>query len=52
MTCTIPTANCAVIVAEQGVPIVPVTLVASGGAGPPYTFTATGLPAASVIVTV
>ena len=44
LTCSPITANCAVIVAEQGVPITPVTLSASGGAGPPYTFTATGLP--------
>jgi hypothetical protein len=45
LTCSAITANCAMIVAEQGVPITPVTLTASGGAGPPYTFTATGLPA-------
>ena len=36
--------NCAAINATQGVPIIPVTLTATGGAGPPYTFTATGLP--------
>ena len=45
LMCSLPTANCAVIVAEQGVPITPVQLNATGGAGPPYTFTATGLPA-------
>ncbi len=45
LTCSPVSANCAMIVAEQGVPITPVTLTASGGAGPPYTFTATGLPA-------
>ncbi len=44
LSCSLPTATCAVIVAEQGVPITPVTLTGSGGAGPPYTFTATGLP--------
>ena len=44
LSCSLPTANCAMIVAEQGVPITPVTLMASGGSGPPYTFTATGLP--------
>ncbi len=44
LSCSPITANCALIVAEQGVPITPVTLTASGGAGPPYTFTATGLP--------
>ncbi|MGB8012320.1 MAG: putative Ig domain-containing protein, partial [Terriglobales bacterium] len=45
LTCSAVTANCALIVAEQGVPITPVTLTASGGAGAPYTFSATGLPA-------
>src|SRR5581483_4432208 len=39
------TANCVAIQATQGVPITPVTLAATGGAGAPYTFTATGLPA-------
>ncbi len=39
------TAGCVSITAVQGVAITPVTLVASGGAGAPYTFTATGLPA-------
>jgi hypothetical protein len=38
-------ATCVVINAVQGVPITPVTMVGSGGAGGPYTFTATGLPA-------
>src|SRR5262249_16999965 len=38
-------ANCVVINAVQGVAITPVTMVASGGVGGPYTFSATGLPA-------
>jgi hypothetical protein len=42
---TPPSANCATIVAVQGVSITPVTMVGSGGTGGPYTFTATGLPA-------
>jgi len=46
-----PTATCAVINAVQGTPITPVTLVGSGGAGGPYTFTATGLPAGLSIST-
>ena len=40
-----PSANCVAIVAIQGVPITPVTLTGIGGAGGPYTFSATGLPA-------
>lgn len=45
LTCSNPiTANCASIVAEQGIAITPVTIQASGGVGPPYTFTAVGLP--------
>jgi hypothetical protein len=41
-----PTASCGVITgAVQGVAITPVTLVGTGGAGGPYTFSATGLPA-------
>src|ERR1035438_7960939 len=40
-----PSATCAVITAIQGVAITPVTMVGSGGAGAPYTFTASGLPA-------
>ena len=40
-----PSANCVAISAVQGVAIVPVTLTGSGGAGGPYTFSATGLPA-------
>jgi Putative Ig domain/Prealbumin-like fold domain len=40
-----PSANCVSITAVQGLPITPVTLVASGGVGGPYTFSATGLPA-------
>ena len=51
LSCSPITANCALIVAEQGVPITPVTLTASGGVGPPYTFTATGLPAGLSIST-
>ena len=39
-----PSASCIVITAVQGVAITPVTMVGSGGAGGPYTFTATGLP--------
>jgi hypothetical protein len=41
---TPPAANCVTINAMQGVPITPVTLVASGGCGGPYTFVAVGLP--------
>ena len=40
-----PTATCVVINAVQNVAITPVTMVGSGGAGGPYTFSATGLPA-------
>jgi len=40
-----PTASCVVINAVQGVPITPVTMTGSGGAGGPYNFSATGLPA-------
>jgi len=39
-----PTSNCAVINAVQNVAITPVTMIASGGAGGPYTLTATNLP--------
>ena len=46
VTVTLPvTATCAVLTAVQGLGIVPVTMLASGGAGGPYTFSATGLPA-------
>ena len=38
-------ATCVAITAVQGIAITPVTMVGSGGAGGPYTFTATGLPA-------
>jgi len=38
------TSTCVVINAIQNAPITPVTLLGSGGAGPQYTFTATGLP--------
>lgn len=38
------TASCVSISAVAGVPLTPVTLVATGGAGGPYTFAATGLP--------
>jgi hypothetical protein len=41
--------SCVTINAAQGSPITPVTLVGSGGAGGPYTFTATGLPAGVTI---
>ncbi len=37
-------ASCVAIIAVQGVAITPVTMTGSGGAGGPYTFTATGLP--------
>jgi SdrD B-like domain/Putative Ig domain len=40
-----PAANCVTIIAVQGTPITPVTMVGSGGVGGPYTFSATGLPA-------
>src|ERR1019366_7382825 len=40
-----PTATCAVITADQGVAITPVTMTGSGGAGGPYTFSASSLPA-------
>jgi hypothetical protein len=40
-----PSVSCVNITAVQGTPIAPVTLTASGGAGAPYTFSATGLPA-------
>ena len=40
-----PSAPCVAINAVQGVAITPVTMVASGGTGTGYTFTATGLPA-------
>jgi predicted hotdog family 3-hydroxylacyl-ACP dehydratase len=40
-----PSASCAVINAVQNNAITPVTLTGTGGAGGPYTFSATGLPA-------
>src|SRR5207248_2155400 len=40
-----PATSCVAITAVQGVAITPVTLTGSGGAGAPYTFSATGLPA-------
>src|SRR5438067_3934437 len=40
-----PSATCVTINAVQGVAITPVTMTGSGGAGGPYTFSATGLPA-------
>src|SRR5262249_51266798 len=40
-----PTAACVVINAVQGSAIAPVTMAGSGGAGGPYSFSATGLPA-------
>ncbi|CAN5227017.1 hypothetical protein BH09GEM1_BH09GEM1_36370 [soil metagenome] len=39
-----PTAACLVISAVQGVAITPATMIGTGGAGGPYTFSATGLP--------
>ena len=44
-------ASCVSINAVQGVAITPVTMTGSGGAGGPYTFTATGLPAGLSIST-
>ena len=49
VSCSVPvappvSASCVSITTNQGIAIVPVTLTASGGAGGPYTFTATGLP--------
>ena len=40
-----PSATCVSITAIQGVAITPVTMVGSGGAGAPYTFSATGTAA-------
>jgi len=40
-----PSATCVVVSAVQGMAIAPVTMTGGGGAGGPYTFTATGLPA-------
>ncbi|MDZ4801854.1 MAG: SdrD B-like domain-containing protein [Bryobacteraceae bacterium] len=45
------TSSCVFIGANAGIPITPVQLPASGGAGGPYTFTATGLPNGLVIST-
>ena len=39
-----PSASCVSITAVQGVAITPVTMTGVGGAGGPYTFSATGLP--------
>ena len=44
-------AACVSITAVQGTAITPVTMTGSGGAGGPYTFTATGLPAGLSIST-
>ena len=44
-----PTGNCVVINAVQGIPIVPVTLTASGGAGGPYSFSSLNLPAGLIL---
>jgi choice-of-anchor A domain-containing protein len=38
------TSTCLCSSGQQGVTIIPVTMVGSGGVGGPYTFTATGLP--------
>jgi hypothetical protein len=46
-----PSGSCVVINAVQGVAITPVTMVASGGVGGPYTFSATGLPAGLIMAT-
>ena len=46
-----PSASCVAVTAMQGVAITPVTLVGSGGAGGPYTFAATGLPAGLTLST-
>ena len=43
------TGNCVVISAVQGFPITPIQMPASGGAGGPYTFSATGLPTGIVM---
>ena len=48
---TPPGANCVTIIAVQGSPITPVTMVGSGGCGGPYTFTATGLPTGLMMAT-
>ena len=40
-----PAASCVEITAKQWTAITPVTLVGTGGAGGPYTFSTTGLPA-------
>jgi hypothetical protein len=40
-----PTSSCVAITAVQGVAITPVKMTAAGGAGGPFTFSATGLPA-------
>ncbi len=45
----IRTASCVTISASQFVAITPATLIGAGGAGSPYTFTATGLPAGLTI---
>ena len=42
-------ATCVSISAIQGIAITPVTMIGSGGAGGPYTFSATGLPPGIVI---
>lgn len=45
LTTSSPTTTCVSISATQGQAITPVTLVGQQGAGAPYTFSATGLPA-------
>jgi len=45
------TASCASITAQQGVPITPTQLNASGGVGGPYTYSASGLPAGITLST-
>ena len=46
-----PSATCVVVSAVQGMAIAPVTMNGGGGAGGPYTFTATGLPGGITIST-
>ena len=46
-----PATSCVSITATQGTAITPVTLVGTGGAGGPYTFSATGLPAGMTMST-
>jgi SdrD B-like domain len=47
----VPTTTCVSITAVQGVPITPTNFVGSGGAGAPYTFVSTNLPAGLLLST-